>query len=48
MLGFVGAVGKNVTVDIRKMDVLLHGAAATSWRPQGLQTNFWWSLPNAT
>jgi len=34
------AIDKNVTVDIRKLDVPLHGAAATSWRPLGLPTNF--------
>ena len=27
------AIGKEVTVDTRKMDVPLHGAAATSWQP---------------
>jgi len=26
-------ISKNVTVDTRKMDVLLHGEVATSWRP---------------
>jgi len=33
-----------LTVDIRTMVVPLHGAAAMSWRPLGLPTNFWWSL----
>ena len=35
------AIGKHVTVDTRRTDVRLHGAAATSWQP--LPTNFWWS-----
>jgi len=30
------------------MDVPLHVAVATSWRPLGLPTNFWWPLPNVT
>jgi len=38
------AIGKNVTVDTRKMDVSLYGAAATI----DLPTNFWWSLPSVT